>query len=352
MFLKSEGCASNLSDPSGRSSLAQYCAEQKLPYGEWGTPVAREVFTQYALCFQRKLVPNVENVTVTAVERSSGGFALRLSSGETLNAQQVIMATGMEHSAYIPEAIAQLPKELWSHTSEHYDLSHFKGADITVIGGGQSALETAALLSEEGASVHLLVREPSLVWNPVPESSPRSFFDRLRYPRTGLGDGLSYWMYCNTPQLFYHLPRLTRVKKANTVLGPAGAWWLKSRVIGRMPILSSHFVFGAEARGNRAILQIVGNGQPRNLTTDHVIAATGYRFDLRRQLCLSQNLRSQLRHEEQLPKLSSYFESSVHGLYFTGFASTNAFGPMMRFMIGTNYTAKRILKHISATIIS
>jgi cation diffusion facilitator CzcD-associated flavoprotein CzcO len=151
-------------------------------------------------------VRNVEDVTVTAVERSSKGFELRLSSNETLDVRKVIMATGLEYTAYFPPELANLPRELRSHSSGHHDFSHFKGRDVTVIGGGQSALETAALLREEGASVRLLVREPSLVWNPNSDMSARSIYKRLRNPRTGLREGLSYWMYCNMPRLFHHLP--------------------------------------------------------------------------------------------------------------------------------------------------
>lgn len=348
MFLKSEGGGSNLSDPTGCHSLASYCTEHQLPYGEWGIPVPREFFVRYALAFQRELVPNVEDVAVMAIERFCDGFELRLSSGETFNARKVIMATGLEHTTYVPPQLARLPSELRSHSSDHHDLTHFKGLDITVIGGGQSALETAALLCEEGASVRLLVREPSLVWNPAPNMSPRSLYGRLRHPRSALGEGLSTWIYCNVPQVFHSLPRRTRIEKATTELGPAGAWWLKDRVIGRLPVLFDHHVCGADAQGNRALLKVMDNGQPRDLTTDHVIAATGYRFDLRRLPFLGEGVKSQLRHEEQVPKLSFNFESSVPGLYFTGLASAYAFGPAMRFLAGTGYTARRIANHVAA----
>jgi hypothetical protein len=56
--------------------------------------------------------------------------------------------------------------ELVSHSSDHHDLSQFKGCDVIVIGAGQSALETAALLNECQAKVRLLVRRPSIIWNP------------------------------------------------------------------------------------------------------------------------------------------------------------------------------------------
>src|SRR5271155_6285976 len=49
MFLKSEGFASNLSDPAARCTLARYCSENGNPYGDQGKPVPLDVFTRYAL---------------------------------------------------------------------------------------------------------------------------------------------------------------------------------------------------------------------------------------------------------------------------------------------------------------
>ena len=109
MFLKSEGCASNLFDPTDGYTLKQYCAEKGLPYAQYGEPVSLEAFTQYGLSFQRRLVPMVENVMVTALDRSSATFELRLASGEMLRASKVVIATGMSHTAYIPAVLAQLP---------------------------------------------------------------------------------------------------------------------------------------------------------------------------------------------------------------------------------------------------
>ena len=89
MFLKSEGCASNLFGPMDGYTLKQYCAEKGLPYAQYGAPVSLETFTQYGLSFQRRLVPTVENVMVTALDRSSATFELRLASGEMLRAGKV-----------------------------------------------------------------------------------------------------------------------------------------------------------------------------------------------------------------------------------------------------------------------
>jgi cation diffusion facilitator CzcD-associated flavoprotein CzcO len=349
MFLKSEGCASNLSDPTARYTLARYCAERGVPYGERGAPVSLEVFSQYALSFQRALAPNVEQVMVDKVDASGDGFELRLEDGTTMRATKVIVATGLEHTAHIPPALGGLPSELLSHSAGHYDLSKFKGRDVTVIGAGQSALEAAALLSEEGATVRLVVRNPSLAWNPMPRFVRRSLYERLRRPVSNLGQGLELWVCCTAPTLFHRLPQRIRFERVKTVLGPAGAWWLKDRVVGRVQTFLGHSVRRAEARGGRAVLQVAGqDGQVLDLTTDHVIAATGYRFDLQRLPFLSQNLKSGLRAKQQQPVLSSHFESTVPGLYFTGLASASCFGPAMRFLHGADFTARRVSHHIAA----
>jgi len=349
MFLKSEGCASNLSDPAGRCTLAEYCAKNRLPYGEWGSPVSLEIFTRYALTFQHELVPEVEEIMVTGIERSGDGFELWLANGRTAKAGKVVVATGLEYTAQIPPALARLSRELLSHSADHSDLSRFRTKDVTVIGGGQSALETAALLSEQGASVRLLVRKPSLAWNPTPRTTPRSLYERIRYPRSSLGQGLEIWIYCTAPMLFRYLPQRIRLEKVKTMQGPAGAWWLKDRTAGRFQILSGHSVQNAETSGGRALLQTAcPDGRVLNLTTDHVVAATGYRFDLQLLPFLGQTLKSQVRTEHYVPVLSSGFESSVPGLYFTGLASANCFGPVMRFLDGADYTARTISRHIAA----
>ena len=118
--------------------------------------------------------------------------------------------------------------------------------------------------------------------------------------------------------------------------------------MGQMPILVGHPLRGAEAENARVKLQLTGeNSQPTTLIADHVIASTGYRFNFQNLPFLDEILKSQIRHEEQMPQLSSNFESSVPGLYFTGLASAYSFGPVMRFIAGTGFAARRISTHIA-----
>jgi Pyridine nucleotide-disulphide oxidoreductase len=348
MLLKSEGCASGLPDPGDGHGLPQFCREQSLPYAGYGVPLSREIFARYALSFQQKFVPQVEDILVRAVSKTDDGFKICLRSGETLRSAHVIVATGMDHMEHVPEQLCVLPSELWSHSAAHYDLSRFKSKEVIVIGGGQSGLETAALLREEGASVTVVVRAPAIAWNKVPSLKHRSLYQRLRRPRTQLGEGLQLWLYDSAPQLFHQLPRRIRLSRVKASLGPAGAWWLKERVIGKMPVLLGHQLRAAEARNGRIALYLIDqNGQPKELIGDHVIASTGYRFNLQNLPFLDQSLKSRIKHQKQMPQLSSNFESSVPGLYFTGLASTHSFGPVMRFLAGTGFTSRRISLHIA-----
>lgn len=348
MFLKSEGCASSLSDPEGRWTLAQFCSDKGYAYADRGLPVSLEVFSEYAMSFQRTLVPDLEELMVTSVDQLHNKFQLRLADGSRLQVSRVVVATGLEHTAYIPPVFARLPPESLSHSSEHRNLSRFKGKDVTVIGAGQSALETAALLFEEGASVRVLVRKPAVAWNQPPKMD-RSLYRRLFRPMSGLGEGVQLWLYSSAPEVFRHFPQSFRLRKVKTVLDAAGAWWLRNRIDGRVRISTGCFATSAEVRGGRAALRVGDtDGQVTDLITDHVIAATGYRFDVRNLPFLSADLKSRLRTEDMRPVLTRDFESTVPGMYFTGIASANSFGPAMRFIDGTAYTARSVSRHIAA----
>jgi len=106
----------------------------------------------------------------------------------------------------------------------------------------------------------------------------------------------------------------------------------------------------AECSDSRVHLEMVANdGTQRRLQTEHVIAATGFSPDLHRLPFLSDEIRLRLRAIENTPVLSSYFESSVRGLYFVGAISANSFGPVMRFAVGAKFTARQISKHVALT---
>jgi FAD-dependent urate hydroxylase len=347
MFLKSEGNASDLSDPNRALTLAHYCSVSGLSYREQGWPIPLATFVDYGLAFQRRLVPEVEECRVKALARRQDAFELSLDTGEKLKARRVILAVGTTYFGRLPDELANLPRELVSHSSGHSDLAKFAHRDVVVIGGGQSALETAALLQEAGASVRVLVRAPSVAWNPHPSSTPA--LTRLSQPGSALGRGWKAWFYCNGQGVFHYFPSNFRAKVVKRALGPAGAWWLKDRVGGNFPVLCGQRVSAAQETGGRVCLSVVrGEHQEGVIFADHVIAATGYKVDIGALKFLDESLKQTLKREGAAPVLSPDFESSIPGLHFAGLASANQFGPAMRFVFGADYAARKITSALRA----
>lgn len=344
MFLKSEGFASNLYDPAERFTLGSFCAEAALPYRESGLPVPLQTFTEYGQTFQRRMVPQVEEKRVLAIDRSADHrFHLRLDDGETLAARNVVVAVGMTHFAHLPASLGHLPPGSFSHSSQHRNLSHFGGHSVTVIGGGASALDLVASLYDSGADVTLVARRLSLRFN---ISHPRPWW-RQWYPASGLGDGWRNQFYERGPMLFRRLPAALRVCIVRAALGPAGGFPVKDRV-ERVPVLLGHSLRYAKFCDGGVQLELLcADGAERTFSTEHVIAATGYRVDLRRLSFLSHQLRRELRSVDFSPVLSADFEASIPGLYFVGLAAANTFGPAMRFLLGARYTARRLADHFA-----
>ena len=221
MFLKSQGFASNLSSPDGKHTLEAFCAAAGRPYRSYGLPVSLETFNAYGQWFRQELVPGIEETLVTSVIPKDGHFEISLANGEQAQAASVVVAAGVEHFARMPAQLAELPASACTHASAHDNLGVFSGQKVVVLGAGQSALESAALLHENGADVQLVARTTQLKWNGAPLPPDRPLLKRLREPESGLGSGWSTWFYSVHPELFRHLPRATRVHRARTEIGRA-----------------------------------------------------------------------------------------------------------------------------------
>jgi len=349
MFLKSQGFASNLSDPEHTHTLQAFCKATGRPYADYGLPVALDTFVAYGQWFRDALVPDIEEVLVTDIAQAGGAFELTLANSEQVRARKVVVAIGVEAFAHVPEPLSALPSSVCTHSSAHTDLAVFKDQDVIVIGAGQSALETAALLHEKDARVTLVARKDTIRWNGEPLALDRPLLQRLREPESGLGSGWATWFYSNHPEVFRHLPRSTRVYRARTALGPAGASWLRSRVEGEFPALTGLSVTWARMQDGGARLGLAGhNGSIRELGADHVIAATGYRTDMTRLPFLGDGLLAGLRN---VPGTGSSvvgrdYQSTVPGLYFMGPAVAPTMGPVMRFVFGSEHAATTVARQL------
>ncbi len=343
MCLKSDGFASDLYDPDGALTLKKYCAERGIPYADMGLPVRLETFTEYGLAFRDRLVPELENKKVVGIKRTQDGFSLTLDSGETFSARRVVLAVGVTHFEYLPENLSHLPAQFLSHSARHREVAALKGRNVVVVGGGASALDLAGLLHEAGANVQLVARKKELKFHSKPTGKPRSWWKKLRHPDSGLGPGMRSRFFANAPWAFQFLPENLRINFVKRTLGPSGGYFVHDMVVGKVPLHLGYTIEGAEVKGSNVHLQLRSeDGSSKEMVAEHVIAATGYRVDLKRLGFLSDELRSEVRTAAGSPILSRGFESSVPGLYFAGLAAANSFGPVMRFAFGAGFAAKRI----------
>src|SRR3954471_1215293 len=161
MLLRSTWDACHIAYPSGELTLDAY---GRAIGREFANPVPLDGFLDYARWFQTTAVPDVDRRRVGMVEREGDGFRLVLRDGEVVGASRVVVAAGIESFAWRPDQFRGLPRRLVSHTSHHRDLGRFAGKVVVVVGGGQSALESAALMREAGASVEVIARAPHLTW--------------------------------------------------------------------------------------------------------------------------------------------------------------------------------------------
>jgi thioredoxin reductase len=351
MMLKSDGFASNIYDPESAFTLGQFCAERGIDYADAGLPVRLETFTAYGLAFRDRMVPNLEDKLVASVERLPVGFRLQLEDGETFEARNVVLAVGITHFDYVPANLAHLPAEFLSHSSRHHEVEPFRGREVVVIGGGASALDLAGLLQESGANVQLASRRKELKFHSQPTGKPRSRWQQIRHPQSGLGPGLRSRFYADAPIAFHYLPEQLRLKVVRRALGPSGGWFIRDKVIGKMPLHLGYTQQEAAIRNGRVHLKVrAGDGSEREIVTQHVIAATGYRVDLERLQFLSPDIRSKIKAVNRVPVLSASFESSIPGLYFAGISAANSFGPVMRFAFGAGFAARTLTRVLEKSL--
>jgi len=346
MMLKSDGFASDIFGPDGAFTLKNYCSEQGIEYADVGIPVSLDTFAAYGLAFRERLVPELEDIQVTQLSRTDGGFLLHLEGGETVAARRIVLAVGITHFQHVPANLENLSPEFLSHSYQHRDLESFRGRRVVVLGGGSSAIDLAGLLHETGADVQLVARRASLSFHGKPKAGGRRpLWQRIRHPQSGLGPGLRSRLYSESPQWFHHLPEGLRLGIVKKHLGPSGGWFAKEMVVGKVPLVLGHGLERFEVQGHRVRLHLrAADGVLREVEADHVIAATGYRADINRLTFVSPDIRSKIKTVDHAPALSSRFESSVPGLYFVGVAAANSFGPVMRFAFGAGFTARHLSK--------
>ena len=340
MKLRSNLSATNLVEPSGPLSLTTYLNEIN-DRQDWPVPLQR--FVDYASWVQRNAVPDVDERTVTRVVHQPGCFRLELDDGERVTARRVVVAAGIRQFAHVPAGFGQIPAKLISHTGDHSDLRAFAGRRVAVVGGGQSAFESATLMYERGAAaVEVLVRSRDIIW--LRSYSPKTLLGPLGpivYAPTDVGP-LWYSRLVATPGLFRRLPRTTQAKIAYRAIRPACSYFVKVR-LDEINVSMGQEVRKAEPEG-AGLRLLLSDGGVREV--DHLMFGTGYRVDVERYGFLDDSVLDGLRRINGYPLLRRGLESTVPRLHFVGAPAAWSFGPIMRFVSGSWYAGRSVARAV------
>jgi thioredoxin reductase len=343
MILKSDGFASNLSAPAPESTLKAWCARHGMAYADQGLPIPLDTFLNYANWFQRRYVPDVERLNVTALDEAGDGYMLTLETGEKVAARNVVVAVGITWFEHLPPVLARLSADAVSHSAGHRDVSGFRGREVAVIGAGASAIDLAHLLHGEGASVRIVARVPEIEYNKVPDAGDETLIGRTLRPASGIGRGWRSLFCAEAPLLFYRLPETLKQRAVASHMHPAAGWFMREKIEGVIPMLLGRSLSNAQEKNGRVTLTLADQTGRREMHSfHHVIAATGYKPDMYRVPFLKSALATRIAPYGAAPTLSDSFETQVDGLFVVGPAAIDTFGPLMRFMVGAEFAAPRV----------
>ncbi|MBV9572933.1 MAG: NAD(P)/FAD-dependent oxidoreductase [Acidobacteriales bacterium] len=339
MLLRSPRVASNLSDPGRAFTLEAYEADSST---EARAPLPLDTFVEYGRWFQQRLGSDLDPRTVSRVEQDYPGFRLTLHDGEEIRSKAVVVATGVGPFKRTPKVFQNLPPQRAIHCYECRDIARFAGKSIAVIGAGQSALESAALLHGAKANVEIISRR-DLRWigqhrwlhhmGPV-SSMLYSWHD---VGPAGISRLVAY------PRIVACVPLKLRDKIRTRAVRPAGSRWLPDR-LANVKITTGCSVSRAQSIGDELILKL-DDGSDRRV--DHVLLGTGYDVDISRYEFLPPALTRQIRQFNGYPRLGRGFRSSVPGLHFVGATAARSFGPLLYFVAGTEFASRELSSHLA-----
>ncbi|MBI3475593.1 MAG: NAD(P)/FAD-dependent oxidoreductase [Acidobacteria bacterium] len=340
MLLRSPRIASTISDSHGAYTLEAYEAAAKIGPS---APLPLDTFVAYGKWFHHQLGSNLESRTVTRVDREQQGFRLTMEDGDVVRCGRVVVAAGIGPFRRKPAVFRGLPEDRVSHCYEGRDICKYAGKRVAVIGAGQSALESAALLHEAGAKVEVIVRNPSLRWIGMHKWLHRlGPISALLYSKHDVGP-LGVSRLVAYPKLVSVVPLKVRDKIRTRAVRPAGSPWLIDR-LSTVKITTGRVVWQAATEGNEVALSLDDGSERR---VDHVLLGTGYEVDISRYEFLPPELVKEVQLFGGYPKLRSGFRSSVPGLHFIGATAARSFGPLLYFVAGTEFASRELSSHIS-----
>lgn len=307
-------------DADGIDTFEAFLADHGIDAAEL-PPVPLATFLDYADWFCSRAGVQPEPILASRVESVDDRFAVTFDDGRRVTADAVVAAPGIARFPVIPEWVpASLPESHWSHTARLVRFDHLRSARVLIVGGRQSAFEWAALLAEAGAAaIHVVHRHDP----PSFETSQWTFVDELMD---------------NTVLIPGWFRRLAPAERDAI----AQRFWAEGR-LKLEPWLTPRLLQGIVHRRPRAEVTSCGQrpageievtlSDGERLEVDHILLATGYKPDLAKIPYL-EPLLHRIETSDGFPVLDEHFQTSVPGLFMTGFVATRDFGPFFGFVRG------------------
>lgn len=319
-------------DGAAIHTLEAYLEEKEIQPEEVD-PIPIGVFLDYAEWFRKTKGLEVREAFVDELVKPNGRFEATLQGGERVVADAVVSAPGICHYASVPDWASSLPPGCATHTCDLVRFEEMDGARVLIIGGRQSAYEWAALIREHGAARIDIVHRHDI---------PR--FERVswKFVDAHVEQTLSvrgYWRNLSNSEQqaiamrFWEVGRLTL------------EYWLIPRLewegISRWPGTE---VVEVTQDGDEAELRVLLSNSTR-LTVDRVVFASGYRADLA-NVPYTARVLGEVRVADGFPVLDEAFQTTLDGLYITGFSATRDFGPFFGFVKGSPAAATLIVRDL------
>jgi glycine/D-amino acid oxidase-like deaminating enzyme len=339
MLLRSPWAASHIGAPNTALSLDAF---ERARGRRTTRPVPLSDFVAYGHWFRERAVPDIDERHVRRVDPIDGGFRIVLDDSEPFESRRVVVAAGIAPFAKRPPVFDALPLELASHSSQHEDLTRFAGKRVVVIGRGQSGSEFSVLLHESGADVEVIARRGGgMRW--VGRAPHEGVIGRLLFDRTDVGPLMLSHLIAR-PTLLQRFPAWVHRESVRQALDPGASLWLRPRA-GGVVITGDRQVVEA-TRSNGGVALRLDDGSRR--VADHVLLATGYRVDVRLYRFLGPAALARLRCVNDHPVLDAGFQSSIPGLHFVGAPAMQSFGPLVRFVSGTEFATRALVRSLTS----
>jgi cation diffusion facilitator CzcD-associated flavoprotein CzcO len=347
MLLRSAWDETSLSAPGGRGSIGEWARANGEPRVE---PIPLETFLRYSEWFREKFVGELEAGDIVQVEATDDGrFRLLTTRGEAFEADRLVLAVGVLPFQHVPKELRGLLGQGVDLATLSPDLATLRDREVAVVGGGQSALETAGLAVQAGARVELITRSDVRWFADREPHKPRSKLGerlyRLAYPAVGYGPPPLNRLVLH-PDLYAKLPASLRRRLTRRLLRPGGSPWLRDLVDGQVTMRVGNRVREVDRTNGRLQLHLEDGTTTH---ADNVLVATGYRFSLDAMPFLAPGLRARIATKDDWPVLDRHFRSvSEPRIFMVGYAAEGRFGPISRYVLGTEFTANRVREGVAA----